>query len=181
MTFISWTLDYGPVHSVKVVTQCQLRPLAGFGSRRTPPKFTLKLDEGLLILDPIYDTTFPPAMAPTRTIARLLGPSLLVTAVTEVYNAEIFVDSSLPVIYLNGTLLFVAGLSVVQAHNIWTPRVPALVTCMGWLTMGLGLARMAFPEAFLLRSSEFSSGLLVLCAALGAIGTTLSVAGYLGT
>lgn len=49
------------------------------------------------------------------------------------------------VIYLNGTLLFVAGLSIVRVHNRWTGSWPVLVTLVGWLSILGGLVRMCAP------------------------------------
>ena len=48
-------------------------------------------------------------------------------------------------IYLNGTLLFVAGLSIVRAHNQWKADWPVLVTLMGWFAIVGGLFRMFDP------------------------------------
>jgi predicted phage tail protein len=50
-----------------------------------------------------------------------------------------------PVLYLNGTLLFVAGLSIVRVHNRWIGGWPVLLTLMGWLAMLGGLIRMIAP------------------------------------
>jgi uncharacterized membrane protein HdeD (DUF308 family) len=47
-----------------------------------------------------------------------------------------------PVIYLSGVLLFVAGLAVVRAHNVWARNWTVLVTLSGWLFLALGLVRM---------------------------------------
>lgn len=51
------------------------------------------------------------------------------------------------VTYLNGLLLFIAGLSIVRAHNYWTTSWPVLVTLTGWIAILGGLDRMFFPEA----------------------------------
>ena len=84
-------------------------------------------------------------MAPTKTLARLLGPSLIVTVLAEHYNGDIFRDNTPVMVFLNGNILFVAGLAVVQAHNVWTSRSAALVSLVGWSALVLGLARMLNP------------------------------------
>lgn len=64
------------------------------------------------------EATMP--LTPTsRTIARIVGPSVVVLAATEAFNMAIFAAQTAPVVYLNGTLLFVAGVAIVQAHNRW--------------------------------------------------------------
>jgi uncharacterized membrane protein HdeD (DUF308 family) len=47
-----------------------------------------------------------------------------------------------PVIYLSGVLMFVAGLAVVRAHNVWERNWTVLITLSGWFLLTLGLVRM---------------------------------------
>jgi len=47
-----------------------------------------------------------------------------------------------PVIYLSGIIMFVAGLALVQAHNVWEKNWTALITLAGWFLLLLGLVRM---------------------------------------
>jgi uncharacterized membrane protein HdeD (DUF308 family) len=47
-----------------------------------------------------------------------------------------------PVIYLSGVLMFIAGLAVVRAHNIWAGNWTVLITLTGWFFLALGLVRM---------------------------------------
>jgi uncharacterized membrane protein YhaH (DUF805 family) len=88
-------------------------------------------------------------MTNSRRIAGLLGPTLIAIATSEALNLrtlQTFIGPSLaPFVYLNGTMLFVAGLAIVRAHNRWTGGWPVLVTLMGWLAMLGGLARMIAP------------------------------------
>ena len=87
-------------------------------------------------------------MTNSRQIAGLLGPTLIALAVTEAMNLSILAShpASVGVVYLNGTLLFVAGLAIVRAHNQWTGW-PVLVTLMGWFAILGGLIRMFAPAA----------------------------------
>ena len=82
-------------------------------------------------------------------VAGLLGPSLIAICVTEWMNLDVFAaaigPSFAPHVYLDGTLLFVAGLAIVRAHNYWTRDWPVLITVVGWLGMLAGLTRMAAP------------------------------------
>jgi hypothetical protein len=91
-------------------------------------------------MDPLYSAprlTF--AVATSKMIAGLMGPRLVAIAVAMLLNF-----TSLPemaeqisrdpgVIFLSGILLFVAGVAIVRAHNIWTGGWPVLVTVLGCL------------------------------------------------
>jgi hypothetical protein len=48
-------------------------------------------------------------------------------------------------IFLSGVLLFVAGLAILRAHNVWTGGWPVLVSALGALAVLGGLGRMFFP------------------------------------
>ena len=85
-------------------------------------------------------------MADSRQIAGLVGPSLVAITIPEAINAHVFVNQTAPVVYLNGALLFVAGLSIVRFHNRWTRSWPVMVTLVGWAAILAGLFRMFFPE-----------------------------------
>ncbi len=54
--------------------------------------------------------------------------------------------SSLPIVFLAGLLLLVAGLSIVRAHNVWAADWRILVTLAGWSAVSGGLVRMLIPE-----------------------------------
>lgn len=83
-------------------------------------------------------------MPTSRRIAGLLGPTIMAMVVSEfplvqphLYDAQIP-----PVVYLSGTLMFVAGLAIVRAHNRWAGDWTVLVTLCGWFFLALGLFRM---------------------------------------
>jgi hypothetical protein len=90
-------------------------------------------------------------MADSRNLAALLGPTLIAVTVTEWLNLDVFTAAMGPAlgphVYLNGTLLFIAGLAIVRAHNIWSRRWPVLLTLTGWFAMLAGLGRMVAPLA----------------------------------
>ncbi|MFN3522050.1 MAG: hypothetical protein ACK4YQ_07355 [Phenylobacterium sp.] len=114
-------------------------------------------------------------MSASRTIARILGPSAVAVAATEWMNMDIFAAQTAPVVYLNGTLLFVGGLAIVQAHNRWAWGWPLLVTLAGWALAVAGLARMIAPGA-----AQVEAGFLadLVFAVLFAAGLWLSYEGY---
>jgi uncharacterized membrane protein HdeD (DUF308 family) len=86
-------------------------------------------------------------MTNSKHIAGLIGPTLIALCISEAINLRILATSNanLPsVVYLNGTLLFVAGLSIARVHNRWRGW-PVLVTLLGWFAILGGLIRMFAP------------------------------------
>jgi NADH:ubiquinone oxidoreductase subunit 6 (subunit J) len=88
-------------------------------------------------------------MTNSKRLAGLLGPVLIALSVSEAVNLRLLMAQVGPnvihVVYLNGTLLFVAGLSIVRVHNYWTTGWPVLVTLTGWIATLFGLIRMFAP------------------------------------
>ena len=84
-------------------------------------------------------------------IAKLLGPALIGITITEWLNLDIFADAIGPAfathVYLDGSLIFIAGLAIVRSHNAWSRHWPVLITLVGWFAVIAGLARMATPIA----------------------------------
>src|SRR5262249_31552567 len=83
----------------------------------------------------------------SRKLASVIGPVLLAMSVTEAINFDIFAAETAPLVYLNGSILFAAGLSVMRAHNRWTLDWRVLITVVGWAALALGLYRMVLPHA----------------------------------
>ena len=87
-------------------------------------------------------------MTTSKTIAALLGPTLIATAVSLLANLDISqtliegLSQSPALIMIAGYAAFVA---IVYFHNRWTGGWPVLVTVMGWLSLVVGLLRMVFP------------------------------------
>jgi hypothetical protein len=90
-------------------------------------------------------------MATSRTIAGLVGPTLVALAAATVVNLGSFpalvegVSRDPALVLLSGILTFVAGLAIVRAHNCWAGGWAVVVTVIGWLALLGGLARMLFP------------------------------------
>jgi ABC-type Co2+ transport system permease subunit len=120
-------------------------------------------------------------MTHSTRIAGLLGPTLIAVAITEWLNLDVFMAATGPSygphVYQNGTLLFVAGLAIVRAHNLWSREWPVLITLVGWFALLAGLGRMVAPLAAQAagESPVFLYGSLVI---LLAIGLVLSFKSY---
>lgn len=90
-------------------------------------------------------------MSTSKTIAALLGPTLVATAVMVLANLQAMPTlikqmSKTPMfIVLSGYAAFVPGLAIVYFHNRWSGGWPVLITLFGWLSLVIGLIRMVFP------------------------------------
>jgi hypothetical protein len=80
----------------------------------------------------------------SKRIAGLVGPTIVAMVASEfplvqphLYDAQIA-----PVVYLSGVVMFVGGLAIVRAHNLWVRDWSLLVTLSGWFFLLLGLVRM---------------------------------------
>ena len=80
-------------------------------------------------------------MKTSKTIAGLIGPTLVAIAASMLLNIGSFpalaeqVSRDPALIFVSGILLFVAGLAIVRVHNRWTDGWPVLVTVLGWLAV----------------------------------------------
>ena len=83
-------------------------------------------------------------VAGSKRIGALVGPSLLAIVSSELpfVQPHLYDEQTPPVVYLSGTLLVVAGLALVRAHNRWRRDWTTLVTLVGWGALALGLLRM---------------------------------------
>src|SRR5208283_2196147 len=90
-------------------------------------------------------------MTTSKTIAALLGPTLVATALMVLLNlgampAIIAEISQNPmIIVLAGYAAFVPGLAIVYFHNRWMAAWPMLITFFGWLSVVVGFLRIVFP------------------------------------
>lgn len=114
-------------------------------------------------------------MTDAKQLAGLIGPTMVALGVTEAMNMDAFDSQIAPVVYLNGAVLFVAGLAIVRAHNLWTWHWPVILTLTGWVILIGGLWRMAAPDAPQATDSAVTYGMLT---AIGAIGGYLCVKAY---
>lgn len=114
-------------------------------------------------------------MDTARRIARIAGPVLVVLAITEGANIDVFAGNPPPLVYLNGTVLLVAGVAILQAYRRWTADLSVLVTLTGWMAVAAGVYRMAFPRAEQLGEGPVTVGVLALLTLAGAL---LCLRGY---
>jgi hypothetical protein len=90
-------------------------------------------------------------MAISKTIAALLGPTLVATAAMVLLNLgampEMIEELSKfsMLIVLAGYAAFVPGLAILYFHNRWTGGWPVLITVFGWLSVIVGSVRIVFP------------------------------------
>ncbi len=111
----------------------------------------------------------------SRTIARIVGPAAIAIAATESANMEIYAAQIAPVVYLDGTLMFVAGVAILQSHLVWKWDWRLLVTLSGLILAAAGLFRMilpALPQATAGPTTNVVFALLIL------VGAILTAQGY---
>jgi hypothetical protein len=108
-----------------------------------------------------------------RQLASILGPVMVVTSTTEWVNLHIWTGQLPVVVYLNGMVLFIAGLVVLRLHRRWSRSWPAAVTLAGWLILVAGLLRMALPEAPQPRDGLLATSVIALVLAYGSVLTWL--------
>jgi len=114
-------------------------------------------------------------MTKSKEIAGLIGPTVIALTLSEAMNLHIWTTNIAPVTYLNGSILLVAGLSIVRAHNRWIRGWPVLVTLTGWFAILGGLFRMFAPDAPQAPQDAITyAGLVVLLA----IGIVLTFQAY---
>ena len=118
-------------------------------------------------------------MERSNSIAGIVGPTLIVMVFSEMrlWNSTLYDTQIVPLIYLNGVLLFVAGLAIVKSHNIWIYGWQTLVTIIGYVVIIVGLFRMFFPQ---IQKAEFdnSNSILVVEIVLILIGMFLTFKAY---
>lgn len=116
-------------------------------------------------------------MTSSKNIAGLLGPSLVAITISETLNIHIWVGNTAAGVHFNGAVLFVAGLAIIRAHNLWVRGWPVLVTLTGWFLMLLGLFRMFFPE-LQLEGAKHTSAVTVETMSILVIGLFLTYKAY---
>ena len=92
-------------------------------------------------------------MATSILIAKLIGPILLVAAITMLADAKglekmarEFLETR-ALIYVSGVLAMLGGLAIANTHNVWIADWPVLITVFGWAMIIGGAIRMALPTA----------------------------------
>jgi len=85
-------------------------------------------------------------------IARLIGPVLSAIGIGMLANQPTYREMAaqflggLPFIYFSGILGLVAGLYILNVHNVWTPDWRSAVTAVGWFLTCVGAFRIIAPQ-----------------------------------
>jgi hypothetical protein len=99
-------------------------------------------------------------MTNSKTIASLLGPSLIATGATVLLHIRLLPDivagfvQDPAIVVAAGFAVFVPGLAIVRFHNYWHRDWRVLVTLSGWFFILVGLARILFPVEMSLIASQ---------------------------
>ena len=95
-------------------------------------------------------------------IARLVGPVLCAIGIGMLVNQSSYREMAaqfvggLPFIYFSGILGLVAGLYILNVHNLWTRDWRSAVTAVGWFLTCVGAFRIIAPQF-----SSFVAGAIV--------------------
>jgi len=130
-------------------------------------------------------------MATSRYIARLMGPVMLIIGIGmiggmltegDAYSSVMkeFIGSR-ALIFITGTLALVAGVAVVNAHNLWVPDWRVIVTVLGWLLIVRGVSNLVFPGTVQTlgdRMIASHGGILAGAAITIVLGAILCIMGY---
>lgn len=114
-------------------------------------------------------------MMNSKEISKLVGPTMSVMIISEIINFHIWSTNIPSLTYLNGMILFVAGISILRIHNIWVFSWRVLVTLSGWFGIVLGSLRIFFPEA---RQASDNTSTFIGISILGLVGIVLTIKGY---
>ena len=89
-------------------------------------------------------------MTDSKKLAGLVGPAMIALGATEAMHLDIWEAASGPAMpplnYFNGTVLFIAGIAIVRAHNKWTMGWPVIITLAGWFGVVEGLIAWSRPD-----------------------------------
>ena len=129
-------------------------------------------------------------MQKSEFIARLIGPVLIAIAFGMLFNTATFRGlgeeflRSRVMIYLSGLLVMVAGLALVNVHNLWNRGWRLIITILGWLmVIGGALRIMMLPrQVELIGGNAFGEpATLTFCGSVALLlGLILTYYGYGG-
>jgi hypothetical protein len=119
------------------------------------------------------------SMEKSHIIARLVGPVLCAIGVGMLSNQAIYRQMAvqffggLPFIYFSGILALVAGLYILNVHNVWSRDWRSVITFVGWILMCVGAFRIIAPQfatfiaTAIIASAGFFTGLGVVLVLVG--------------
>jgi hypothetical protein len=123
------------------------------------------------------------SMQKSLTIARLVGPVLAAVGIGMLSNQATYREMAtqflggLPFIYFSGILALVAGLYILNVHNVWTSDWRGAVTAIGWILTGVGAFRIIAPQfanfiaSAIIANAGFFTGLGIVLVAVGGFFT----------
>ncbi|HXX06459.1 MAG TPA: hypothetical protein VEJ43_00140 [Pseudolabrys sp.] len=118
-------------------------------------------------------------MEKSLTIARLVGPVLAAIGIGMLSNQATYREMAaqflggLPFIYFSGVLALVAGLYILNVHNVWTRDWRSAVTAIGWVLTCVGAFRIIAPQfanfigTAIIANAGFFTGLGIFLVAAG--------------
>jgi hypothetical protein len=130
-------------------------------------------------------------MNTSRSLARLMGPILLVIGIGMAFGLmmegagyssvlkEFIANRAL--IFLTGVLALLAGVAIVHVHNVWVSDWRVIVTVLGWLLVLRGVMLLVFPltvQVFGDRVAASEAGVTAGAALTFVLGAILCVMGY---
>ena len=129
----------------------------------------------------------PQVLPRTGLFARVLGPYLVVAALTMVTRAsdmralltQFEADAVWP--WVSGAFVLPMGLIVIVLHPHWRGGPAVVVSLLGWLTAIKGVALMAFPRAYLSVGNDavaVAPWWQLSTAIVGLVGVYLSIVGW---
>jgi hypothetical protein len=126
-------------------------------------------------------------MQTSQAIARLVGPVFAAIGIAFLTNKMTYdivaaqFLATYPFIYFSGILALVAGLAILNAHNVWTRDWRSLITLLAWLMCIGGVFRILAPQlvVFIGTSALAHAGFLTGAGiVLLALGGFLTFKGY---
>lgn len=122
-------------------------------------------------------------------LARLIGPLFFLVGViivaqpTRIRTIGRELLQGEAVIFMAGMITLVAGLAMVNVHNLWVADWRVLITLFGWISVVAGVFRMACPglvKAVGGQMMDHKTAMTIGGAVAGLLGLFLSYQGYVG-
>jgi hypothetical protein len=130
-------------------------------------------------------------MNTSRSLARLIGPIMLVIGIGMAFGLmmegagyssvlkEFIANRAL--IFLTGVLALLAGVAIINVHNVWEPDWRVIITVLGWLLVLRGIMLLVFPltvQVFGDRVATSQGGVTAGAALTFVLGAILCMMGY---
>ena len=130
-------------------------------------------------------------MNTSRSLARLIGPIMLVIGIGMAFGLmmegagyssvlkEFIANRAL--IFLTGVLALLAGVAIINVHNVWEPDWRVIITVLGWLLVLRGIMLLVVPltvQVFGDRVATSQGGVTAGAALTFVLGAILCIMGY---